>query len=154
MIKKYFLLPVFAIMLCLDFSGSTLAQTIQVPTDNSKLSILTWNLYMRPRVVFKNGQIQRAHAIVEQLKDQNYDVIVFQETFDNKARNIIWKGLKEKFPYQSGAPKKKHFYKISTGVFIISKLPLNGMDDIYFSTCGGSDCFAVKGAVLVTLTKN
>ncbi len=152
--KKYFLLSVLTILLCIDLSNASKAQSIHVPADNSKLSILTWNLYMRPRIVFKNGQVQRAHAIVEQLKDQNYDVIVFQEAFDNKARNIIWKGLKEKFPYQSGAPKKKHFYKISTGVFIISKLPLNAVDDIYFSTCGGSDCFAVKGAVLVSLTKN
>ena len=88
------------------------------------------------------------------MKDQNYDVIVFQETFDNKARNIIWNGLKEKFPYQSGDPKRKHFYRLSTGVFIISKLPLEVIDDIYFSTCGGTDCFAVKGAVLVDVVKN
>ena len=134
MLKKYFLPSLLVILLCSGFLNSSKAQSIQVPTDNSKLSILTWNLYMRPRMVFKNGQIERAHAIVEQLKDQNYDVIVFQETFDNKARNIIWNGLKEKFPYQSGDPKRKHFYRLSTGVFIISKLPLNVIDDIYFST--------------------
>lgn len=154
MLKKYFLPSLLIVLLCSGFLNSSKAQSIQVPTDNSKLSILTWNLYMRPRMVFKNGQVERAHAIVEQLKDQNYDVIVFQETFDNKARNIIWNGLKEKFPYQSGDPKRKHFYRLSTGVFIISKLPLNVVDDIYFSTCGGSDCFAVKGAVLVDVVKN
>jgi endonuclease/exonuclease/phosphatase family metal-dependent hydrolase len=109
---------------------------------------------MRPRAVFHDGQAKRAHAIVEQLKEQDYDVIVFQETFDNKARNILWKGLKEKYPFHSGHPKHKHFYRISTGVFIISKLPLTVIDDIYFSNCGGSDCFAVKGAVIVSVEKN
>lgn len=154
MVKKYFLASLLLILFCSAFSDSAIAQSKEVSADNDKLSILTWNLYMRPRMVFKNGQIKRAHAIVEQLKDQNYDIIVFQETFDNKARNIIWNGLKEKFPFQSGDPKRKYFYRLSTGVFIVSKLPLKVIDDIYFSECGGSDCFAVKGAVLVDVIKN
>ncbi|MGB3946419.1 MAG: sphingomyelin phosphodiesterase [Bacteroidia bacterium] len=118
------------------------------------INILSWNIYMRPRVAFHDGQIKRAHEIVKQMTDKNYDVIVFQEAFDNKARNIIWNGLKEKYPYQSGAPKHKYFFKVSTGVFIISKLPLEMIDHIYFSECGGSDCFAVKGAALVKIIKN
>ncbi|MES2397275.1 MAG: sphingomyelin phosphodiesterase [Bacteroidota bacterium] len=154
MIKHYFFSLLFSCFLCSFFLNTATAQSEQISTDNEKLSILTWNLYMRPRIAFKNGQIKRAHAIVEQLKDQNFDVIVFQEAFDNKARNIIWKGLQDKFPYQSGSPKHKHFYKVSTGIFIISKLPLKVIDDIYFSVCGGSDCFAVKGAVLVDVIKN
>ena len=118
------------------------------------VNILSWNLYMRPRAAFHNGQVKRAPAIVNELKDKDYDVIVFQEAFDNKARRIIWKGLKEKYPYQSGKPKRKYFFKISTGVFIISKLPLEVLDHIYFSECGGSDCFAIKGAALINVTKN
>lgn len=122
--------------------------------ESTPLNILTWNLYMRPRIAFHDQQVKRAPEIVKQLIDQDYDVIVFQEAFDNKARRLIWKGLKEKYPYQSGAPKHKYFFKVSTGVFIISKFPLKVIDDIYFSECGGSDCFAVKGAVMVSLVKN
>ena len=158
MLKDYFFPLLLSAFLCSACLTAALAQSVtqsEAPTtDNSKFSILTWNLYMRPRIAFKDGQIKRAHAIVEQLKDQSFDVIVFQEAFDNKARNIIWKGLKNEFPYQSGNPKQKHFYKVSTGIFIVSKLPLKVIDDIYFSVCGGSDCFAVKGAVLVNVTKN
>ncbi len=154
MLKKYFFPLLFTTFLCAFFVNTSIAQSNQQSSDNDKLSILTWNLYMRPRMVFLNGQVKRAHAIVEQLKDQNIDVIVFQEAFDHKARNIIWKGLKEKFPYQTGAPKRKRFYRLSTGVFIISKLPLNVKDDIFFSISGSIECFASKGAILVDLIKN
>jgi endonuclease/exonuclease/phosphatase family metal-dependent hydrolase len=154
MSKHYFFTLLFSFFLCSFFFNTAIAQPDSISTNNEKLKILTWNLYMRPRLAFHNGQIKRAAAIVEQLKDQNVDVIVFQETFDNKARNIIWQGLKGNFPYQSGDPRHKHFYKVSTGIFIISKLPLEVIDNIYFSVCGGSDCFAVKGAVLVDVIKN
>ncbi len=134
MLKKSFLALTVLTILFSVFSTSIQAQSNNESSD-TKLKILTWNLYMRPRAVFHNGQVKRAPAIVNELKDKDYDIIVFQETFDNKARNIIWKGLKEKYPYQSGSPKKKHFYKVSTGVFIISKLPLTDKTDIFFSTC-------------------
>lgn len=145
--KKTFYVLFFLLFVCSFFAN---AQTDKVTAVN----ILSWNIYMRPRVAFHDGQVKRASEIVKELKDKNYDVIVFQEAFDNKARNIIWKGLKEKYPYQSGAPKHKYFFKVSTGVFIISKLPLEMLDHIYYSECGGSDCFAVKGATLVNVTKN
>jgi endonuclease/exonuclease/phosphatase family metal-dependent hydrolase len=152
MVKKYFYLLCFSFLCCL-YCISVKAQAVKAD-EGTPLNILSWNLYMRPRIAFHDGQVKRAHAIVEQLKNQDYDVIVFQEAFDNKARNIVWNGLKDKYPYETGAPKHKHFYKVSTGVFIISKLPLNILDHIYFSECGGSDCFAVKGAVLISVTKN
>ncbi len=154
MLKNYFVAALFSVFLCLFFLKTTEAQTNDTTTDKDKLSILTWNVYMLPRLVFHTGQIKRAQAIVEQLKDQNYDIIVFQEAFDNKSRSILWNGLKGNFPYQSGDPMHKHFYRVSTGIFIVSKLPLKVVDNIFFSECGGSDCYAVKGAVLVKVTKN
>lgn len=135
--------------ICVVFAPNVSAQTNETP-----LNIVTWNLYMRPRAVFHDGQVKRAPIIAEELKKHDYDVIVFQEAFDKKARNKLWKTLKDTYPYQSGKPKRKRFYKVSTGVFIVSKLPLTVVKDIFYSDCGGSDCFAVKGAVLVSLEKN
>lgn len=154
MIKKYFFCILHTFFLCCISIASINAQSAAVPVDGTPLNILTWNLYMRPRIGFRDGQVKRAPEIVKQLIDKDYDIIVFQEAFDNKARKRLWKGLKEKYPYQSGAPKHKYFYKVSTGIFIVSKLPLTVVDHIYFSECGGSDCFAVKGAVLVSCIKN
>lgn len=146
--KNIFLL--FTCLICF----TDIIQAQSPSQEGTPLNILTWNLYMRPRIAFHDQQVKRAPEIVKQLIDQDYDVIVFQEAFDNKARKRLWKGLKEKYPYQSGTPKHKYFFKVSTGVFIVSKFPLKVIDDIYFSDCGGSDCFAVKGAVLVSLVKN
>lgn len=80
--------------------GLLLSQAIcmnEQPDPDEELKILTWNIFMRPRFIFKDGQVERAKAIVEQLKDKTYDVIVFQEAIDRKARRIIWDGLKAFF---------------------------------------------------------
>lgn len=152
MFSKYLNCLTF-LLLSIFFSNPAFAQASSNASE-THLKVLSWNLYMRPRSVMHDGQVKRAYAIVDKLKNEEYDVIVFQEAFDKKARNIIWNGLKEKFPFNAGNPKRKSAYKLSTGVFIISKLPIKVIEDIYFSTCGGSDCLAVKGAVLISVTKN
>lgn len=118
-----------------------------------ELRILTWNVYLRPRLLFNNGQLQRAQAIVNQLKDKAYDVIVFQEAIDNKARKLIWEGLKDSFPYQSNRHKGA-FMKTNSGVWILSKHPIQKQKNIIFRSCVGSDCFCRKGATLIEITKN
>jgi len=118
------------------------------------IKILTWNIYMLPRLLVHTGQLQRAAEIVEALKDQDADIIVFEEAFDGKARNIIREGLKEVFPYESGDPRKNVFYKASGGVWIISKVPITVEKQIFFGGGKGSDRFACKGAILVEGEKN
>ena len=118
------------------------------------LTILSWNILMLPRwVFFRLGQIKRAPAIVDQLKESSYDLIVFQEAFDKKAKRILWNGLKENFPYQYG-PGKRGLIKITSGVWIISKLPLNNGQIIRFNDCKVQDCLARKGALFVEFFKN
>ena len=94
---------------------------------------------MLPRLVIHTGQLERAKQIIETLKNEEVDVIVFQEAFDNKARNIIWQGLKKYFPYQTGKPTKNVFYKISSGVWVISKVPIEVVKRIYFNNGKGTD---------------
>ena len=125
----------------------------QLPTANFSMSILSWNIYMRPRMAFKDGQTKRAYAIVDHPKEKPYDIIVFQEAFDKKAKNILWNGLKESFPYQFG-PGKGGLIKVNSGVWIISKLPLSNGQSIKFNKCKVGDCFAKKGAVFVEAYKN
>lgn len=133
-------------------SGQSPLVHTNISEDNS-LSILSWNIYMLPRKVYKSGQIKRAYAIVDQLKDKPYDIIVFQEAFDKKAKSILWNGLKENFPYQFG-PGKGGLIKVSSGVWIISKLPLKNGQIIKFKSCKVQDCLAKKGAVFVEVYKN
>jgi len=119
-----------------------------------QVSILTWNIFMLPVSFFpKSGQLERAEGIVEQLKDQAYDIIVFQEAFDKKAREILWEGLKEKFPFTTG-PDKGGFMKLNNGVWILSKFKFTTIASIKFNTCKVADCFSKKGATLVEFIKD
>ncbi len=79
---------------------------------------------------------------------------MFEEAFDNKARNIIRAGLKDSFPYESGNPGKNSKWKTSCGVWIVSKVPIEVVKQIYYREARGSDRLATKGAVLVEGQKN
>lgn len=120
-----------------------------------QLQILSWNVQLLPSIAFYKGQMKRAPLIVNKLKDSNYDVIVFQEAFHNKARKLLWKGLIESFPYQL-EPGKGGFLKFNSGVWIISKLKLERTDNVKFTKCRIplEDCRANKGASFVEVIKD
>lgn len=125
-----------------------------VTTGTDEVRILSWNIFMRPLAIFaKDGQLERAEAIVEQLKNEAYDVIVFQEAFEKKARAILWEGLKEKFPFAAG-PGDGGFLKINSGVWILSKFDFTSIASIEYNTCRVADCTSKKGAILVEFLKN
>jgi endonuclease/exonuclease/phosphatase family metal-dependent hydrolase len=127
---------------------------VPVTSCTDEVSILSWNIFMRPLAIFaKDGQLERAEAIVEQLKHQAYDVIVFQEAFEKKAREILWEGLKEKFPFAAG-PGDGGFLKINSGVWILSKFEFTSVASIEYNTCKVADCTSKKGAILVEFLKN
>src|SRR5580698_5098599 len=88
-----------------------------------QLKVITWNIYMLPGIFVHTGQAQRAAEIANALKNQDADVVVFEEAFDNKARTIIRDSLKAYFPYESGDPGRNSWWKASCGVWIISKVP-------------------------------
>ncbi len=151
----YKLLTCFAVLFfTLNLSGSLLAQCNNDSSNGGELKILTWNIYMLPRHVIHTGQVKRAHEIADALRNEDVDIIVFEEAFDRKCRSIIWNGLKDSFPFQTGKPGRNVFWKTSGGVWIISKVPLTVVKRIYFKKSKGSDRLACKGAMLVEAEKN
>jgi len=133
-------------------TSSPLKETNSSPSNS--LKIISWNIYMLPRHLLRTGQSERAYEIVEVLKEQDADIIVMEEAFDRKAREIIRKGLKEYFPYESGNPPKNIFWRTNSGIWIISKIPFTIVKNIYFAKGRGPDWFACKGAMLIEATKN
>jgi len=113
------------------------------------LDILSWNIYMLPRVALRHGKASRAKAIVEDLTPGEFEVIVFQEAFLPRARRIIAKGLNTVYPYQYGPANPKSGLKCNSGVWIISKVPMRLLKTIQFRDCKLNDCFARKGAMLL-----
>jgi endonuclease/exonuclease/phosphatase family metal-dependent hydrolase len=113
------------------------------------IKILTWNIYMLPRLYIHTGQLKRAAQIAEVLKTQDADIIVFEEAFDKKSRAIIREGLKALYPYESGDPRKNVAWKTSGGVWILSKVPVEVVKQIFFKNAQGADKLACKGAILL-----
>jgi endonuclease/exonuclease/phosphatase family metal-dependent hydrolase len=120
-----------------------------ITINNPDLKVLTWNIYMLPWFAKITGKTKRAAAIVDQLKESDYDIIVFQEAFHNGARSIIKQGLKEKYPFMYGPANKRSLTKTNSGVWIVSKIPLKELEEISYDDCQGTDCYARKGAMIL-----
>lgn len=121
-----------------------------VEDSDKDLKILSWNIYMLPKFVPMRGRVSRAHAIVDTLQQTDYDIIVFQEAFLEKARNVISTGLKDEYPYQYGpANPAQNKLRTNSGVFVLSKVPLKELGTIEYRDCVGPDIFARKGALLL-----
>lgn len=126
-------------------------------TYQPQLKVLSWNIYLLPRFIRKIGQLERSKIIADKLTESDYDVIVFQEAFDKKARTILWDIIKETYPYAIGPVNetvKKAFTVTNGGVWIVSKHPLTQIGEILFDDCKGFDCGSRKGALMVEVEKD
>ncbi len=122
----------------------------ETDTASKNLKILSWNIYMLPKIVVQRGKRERAHAIVDTLRHSDFDIIVFQEAFFPASREIIGEGLRTLYPYQYGpANSSGRTLKTSSGVWILSKVNLKLLNVTQFKNCVGYDCFARKGAMLL-----
>lgn len=134
---------------------SSLQNANQVPhpvprwSSTSELKILSWNIYMLPYISLFNDNDKRAKAIAERLNGSDYHIIVFQEAFSSKCRNILSRVLLASFPYQYGPVNDARFsLRTNSGLWIVSKFPLTKLDQLEFSRSKGYDAVARKGAVL------
>lgn len=115
----------------------------------NNLKILSWNIYMLPYLSLFNGNIKRARLIADKLNESDYHIIVFQEAFSSVCRGAISKRLKQNYPYQYGPVNKNHPpFKTNSGLWIVSKIPLEELDQIRFSVSKSYDAVARKGAVI------
>ena len=139
------------LLLSIIITGSSFAQN-----QNEELKILSWNIYMLPGItniskeISKSNKRDRAKEIAEYVNQSDYDIVVFQEAFFNPSRRILSKQIEKEFPYQYGPinPSKMSL-KTSSGIFVVSKTPLEIIGTIQYETCNGADCFAKKGAALL-----
>jgi len=117
--------------------------------ESSDLKILSWNIYMLPYISLFNNNGERAKVIAHTLENSNYQVIVFQEAFSSKCRNILAANLAKEYPYQYGPANRNHLpFRTNSGLWVVSKIPLKELGQIQFSLSKGFDAVARKGAVL------
>ncbi len=144
------LIVVFLSLILLLDSALSLSQEASISKSDTELKILSWNIFMLPRFVNPYAKCKRAKKIAEIILKEGHDIVLFQEAFHGGARRIIKKELKESHPYLIGPVNRKWFWvKASSGLWIVSKLPLKVLEAIDFKECTGADCLARKGAVLI-----
>lgn len=118
-----------------------------------QLKVLTWNVFLRPRaILWGDHQSARAREMVQLLREEDYDVVVLQEAFDRVSLRILTEGLKDIYPHFI-LPKRKGLLHTNSGLLVLSRLPIEKVDHVFFDRCAGADCMADKGAVLVQVTK-
>jgi len=146
---KYILLAAYIVMGAIFVRAGGTENTSH--SSQNGLRILSYNIKMLPRFIKREHHfpITRAHIIPAYVKDENPDIIVFQEAFDGKADRILRKALKEKYPYIIGPLNKKAGFKINGGVLICSKYQLKQLGALQYSQCDDFDCWARKGVMLV-----
>jgi endonuclease/exonuclease/phosphatase family metal-dependent hydrolase len=131
------------------------AQSVTPPSPPEKIKILSWNIYMLPSIVKAQGKKERASSIGKVLKESDYDVIVFQEAFQRKARKKIFNQLKESFPYQAGPANQKLIsYRTNSGLWIFSKHPIVNTHSIVFKNRSGVDALSRKGGLIAEILVN
>ncbi len=114
-----------------------------------KLKILTWNIYMLPFCSKIHKNCKRAVAIAKEIPGHDYDILVFEEAFDYQARKILREQLKGYYPFMYGPANKSSFsLRTNSGIWILSKIPLQQLQQIKFKNRYGIDALARKGAVL------
>lgn len=118
-----------------------------------ELKVLTWNTFLIPPPWNLTKQGERADAMKILLPSLGQDVMFFQEGFYDKKRNAIIKSLKATHPY-SAVPKKgkklKHIQ--DSGLFLVSKYPMEVLDQVIFKDCAKADCLSSKSAIIVEIT--
>lgn len=132
------------------WSGHAHSQT----TDTAGIRIMTWNIKMLPRIFrfIHHKPVQRARLIPRYIIAENTDIVFLQEAFDDRCCRILKRKLRKTYPYMLGPVNKQAGTIFSGGAMILSKTPLQKLEQIRFSSCSGNDCWAHKGAILAATT--
>jgi endonuclease/exonuclease/phosphatase family metal-dependent hydrolase len=149
MFNKTFLIVLMILQIITEPLESKPIGSEIVPSQSEKLKILSWNIYMLPGISLFNGNTKRAKLIAEKLHNTDYQIIVFQEAFSSVCRGILSKALKDTYPYQYGPVNKNHPpFKTNSGLWVVSKFPLEELDEIRYNVSKGYDKIARKGAAI------
>jgi len=146
----------FFFLLSLRFQSSIMVTACASRYDG-KLKVLTWNVQMLPRIgalfseSLRKMQNERTDWIIDYLGQNDYDVILLQECFDNKFIDAAQERLAKRYPY-SILPLRPDWYKLSNGLMILSRYRLETIDQITFGRLSQSDLFTAKGAILAKIT--
>jgi endonuclease/exonuclease/phosphatase family metal-dependent hydrolase len=108
---------------------------------------------MLPKPVKWSLQVERTSAIISQLSGAPYDVVMLQEAFIPSFRNEVTQQLKQQYPYSHYLDRGTAWFPfLGSGLFVLSRHPIQILDETRFDKCEGFDCFASKGSLLIEVS--
>lgn len=125
--------------------------------ENSKdhsLSLLAYNLQLRPRLLFASSQSERVQHLVPLL--QGYDAIVLSEAFDDYALTELLTQLKTTYPHISSPLGQNKGLDQDSGLVIASRWPIEigaQHQKIFEGPCQGTSCFNDQGILIIGINK-
>ena len=147
----------FFIIFCL-FTVSSYSAKASLKNDT--IQIVSWNIQMLPDVFaafskrVRKKQKIRCPKIIQYLNASDFDIVVLQEVFDKQRVDELEKGLKTIYPYTLRPVKEGFSLKLSSGVMILSKYPMELVKHVIFGVSKKSDWGAQKGCSLVKVKLN
>jgi endonuclease/exonuclease/phosphatase family metal-dependent hydrolase len=120
-------------------------------TAAGSLDILTWNVFLRPPLVVRDRQAERAEKMPSHL--MGAEVIVLNEAFDDASRRKVVAGLSSTHPYVSEVPGRDRGLKQDGGIMVLSRWPIEAKDTLVYADCSGNDCWADKGVSYAAVRK-
>lgn len=108
---------------------------------------------MLPKPIKFSWQKYRTKLIQEELKKVDHDMLFLQEAFMGSFHKALKNAIGDRYPHTYYLKKSAFYYPMGSGVFVMSKHPFKVVDKVYYKkkTCGGADCFASKGSVLIEI---
>ncbi len=126
-----------------------------IPSDASDpniLNVMSYNVFMRPELLFSDDQTIRADHIHNYVHDM--DAIMLQEVFDNGPRATLLANLATEYPYQTTVVDDTGNALEDGGILIVSKWPIEVEDQLLWgSNCNEDDCLANKGVKYARINK-
>ena len=120
------------------------------PGGQITLDVLTFNTFLLP--VLPDSQDIRAPLMADHLK--GYDVVLLQEAYSNRHREMVLDGLADDYPYQSEVLGRDRWLAQDGGVVILSKWPIEDQGERLFGPlCQSRDCWADKGVLYARINK-
>jgi len=90
----------------------------------------------------------RTQWILSYIKQNDFDIVFFQEAFDAHFLKVLSDSLAAQYPYRI-APHQGSGIKLSNGLWTLSKFPITNLAHITYEAKSYPDLFAAKGAQLL-----
>ena len=151
-----YVIIIFSLNCGMQINSIDASITNQVVDNESELKILSWNIKMFPGPYgwFLNQSDRQENINRLIIESKPYDIIFFQEAFSDGSRKEIYSGLQNIYPYSIEPDDNTSFYKLNSGLWVISRLPIVLKEQISFTHRLSFDKLSSKGAKLFSVIKN